>query len=60
MRKMDGRLGFRPFFFFFFLFKNINKYIFKILKTIIIIPKLFITKIFFGPIFLYYLIGFSI
>jgi hypothetical protein len=45
---------------FLFLFKN--KHIFlKKSKIIIIIPKLFITKIFiFGPIFLYYLIGFSI
>jgi hypothetical protein len=37
--------------FFSFLFKNVNKYILKILKIIIIISKLFITKIFiFGPI----------
>jgi hypothetical protein len=34
-----------------FLLKNVNKYILKILKIIIIISKLFITKIFiFGPI----------
>jgi hypothetical protein len=49
------------FLFFSFLFKNINKYIFKNSKIIIIISKLFITKIFiFGPIFIYYLIGFSL
>jgi hypothetical protein len=49
-------------FVFLLLFKNINKYIFKkSKKIIIIIPKLFITKILIcGPIFLYYLIGFSI
>jgi hypothetical protein len=34
-----------------FLLKNVNNYILKILKIIIIISKLFITKIFiFGPI----------
>jgi hypothetical protein len=40
--------------FLFFLFKNINKYIFNNSKIIKIIPKLFITKIFIlGPIFLF-------
>jgi hypothetical protein len=50
-------LGFLSLFFLFFSFllKNINKYIFVITsKIIIIIPKIFISKIFiFGPLFLY-------
>jgi hypothetical protein len=59
--KWPVRLGFRVFFFFFFFSISKYKYILKNLKIIIIIPKLFITKIFiFGPIFLYYLIGFSL
>jgi hypothetical protein len=49
---LAGPARFRVSKFFSFLFQNVNKYILKILnKFIIIIPKLFITKIFiFGPI----------
>jgi hypothetical protein len=58
----NGRLGLGfEFFFLFFFSISKYKYILKFLKIIIIIPKLFITKIFiFGPIFLYYLIEFSL
>jgi hypothetical protein len=48
-------------FFFSFLFQNINKYILKILKIMVFIPKLFINKILIcEPLLLYYLIGFSL
>jgi hypothetical protein len=57
LKRLVG-LGFRVFS---FLFQNINKYILKILKIMVFIPKLFINKILIcEPLLLYYLIGFSL